>query len=83
MRNSYLKEIRNLWSHSRYPENLDVSELGLCDLRFFFGKNKVMAKALGSSAEDEVKENIHILSEKLRGNIGLLFSNCDPQETQR
>lgn len=43
--------------------------------RFFFGKNKVMALALGRTAEDEFKDDLHKLSKHLRGQTGLLFTN--------
>lgn len=59
MRNSKLKDVRSDWK----------------DSRFFFGKNKVMALALGKSAEDEVSEGLHKLSNVLRGQCGLLFTN--------
>ena len=32
------------------------------DSRFFLGKNKVMAKALGTTVEDEYKENLRQVS---------------------
>ncbi|KAM4876536.1 mRNA turnover protein 4 homolog [Thomomys bottae] len=59
MRNSKLKGIRNAWKHSR----------------MFFGKNKVMMVALGRSPSDEYKDNLHQVSKKLRGEVGLLFTN--------
>ncbi|KAI9143960.1 hypothetical protein BKA69DRAFT_1057373 [Paraphysoderma sedebokerense] len=64
MRNTYLKEVRTQWKHSR----------------FFFGKNKVMAKALGTTESDECKENLRQLSERLVGHVGLLFTNILPDE---
>ncbi|KAJ3226101.1 hypothetical protein HK099_005570 [Clydaea vesicula] len=63
MRNNYLKDVRNEWNTSR----------------FFFGKNKVMAKAFGNSPEDEYKSNISSLSARLVGNVGLLFTNSEPE----
>jgi mRNA turnover protein 4 len=59
MRNSKLKDIRTEWKHSR----------------FFFGKNKVMALALGRTKEEEYKENLHQISQRLKGSVGLLFTN--------
>ncbi|KAI5750418.1 mRNA turnover protein 4 homolog [Diaphorina citri] len=59
MRNSKLKDVRNDWK----------------DSRFFFGKNKVMAYALGKSQEDEIEKNIHVVSSALKGQCGLLFTN--------
>ncbi|KAG4097124.1 ribosomal protein L10-domain-containing protein [Neocallimastix lanati (nom. inval.)] len=66
MRNYYLKEVRNDWNTSR----------------FFFGKNKIMAKALGNTAEEEYKPNLSKLAERLVGNVGLLFTDASPKEIQ-
>jgi mRNA turnover protein 4 len=41
--------------------------------RFFIGKNRVMAKALGCTREEEQRENISELSSQLTGEVGLLF----------
>jgi mRNA turnover protein 4 len=46
--------------------------------RLFFGKTKVMAKALGTSPEDEYQPSTHQLSKFLVGNVGLLFTNREP-----
>ncbi|TVY75721.1 Ribosome assembly factor [Lachnellula suecica] len=62
MRNTYLKAVRN----------------ELSDCRIFFGKTKVMAKALGSTPENEYQENTRLLSPHLVGNVGLLFTNREP-----
>jgi mRNA turnover protein 4 len=43
--------------------------------RIFFGKTKVMAKALGSTDADEYLPNSSLLSKYLQGNVGLLFTN--------
>jgi mRNA turnover protein 4 len=64
MRNSKLKDIRNAWKHSW----------------MFFGKNKVMMVALGRSPSDEYKDNLHQVSKKLRGEVGLLFTNRTKEE---
>ncbi len=59
MRNSKIKDVRNMWKHSR----------------FFFGKNKVIAMALGKDRESEYRDGLHMLSRRLQGNVGLLFTN--------
>lgn len=64
MRNSKLKDLREDWKHSR----------------FFFGKNKVMMKALGKGPEDEYKENLHKVTKHLEGQKGLLFTNKSKDE---
>jgi mRNA turnover protein 4 len=46
MRNTYLKDVRN----------------ELSDSRLFFGKTKVMAKALGLNVQEEYMEGTHKLS---------------------
>ena len=43
--------------------------------RFFYGKNKVIAVALGKERESEYRDGLHMISRKLRGNVGLLFTN--------
>ncbi|XP_023325449.1 mRNA turnover protein 4 homolog [Eurytemora carolleeae] len=59
MRNNKLKDVREKWSHSK----------------FFIGKNRVVAKALGKTEEEEYNENLHKVSTLLRGECGLLFTN--------
>ncbi|XP_028663266.1 mRNA turnover protein 4 homolog [Erpetoichthys calabaricus] len=66
VRNSKLKVIRTAWKHSR----------------FFFGKNKVMMVALGKGCEDEYKDNLHKISKRLRGEVGLLFTNKTCEDVQ-
>ena len=51
--------------------------------RFFFGKNRVMAKALGETQEQEYHNNLSTLAQKLTGNVGLLFSNEAPEKVKR
>merc|ERR1719192_1313779 len=58
-RNNKLKEVREKWSHSK----------------FFIGKNRVIAKALGNCEAEEYNENLHKVSRLLRGECGLLFTN--------
>merc|ERR1712136_257356 len=50
---------RNKWKHSR----------------LFFGKNKVMALALGNSPQTEIMEGLHKLSKNLVNDVGVLFTN--------
>jgi len=45
------------------------------DSRFFFGKNNVMAIALGRSAEDEYRDGLHKISKRFVGQCGLMFTN--------
>ncbi|XP_052762816.1 mRNA turnover protein 4 homolog [Mya arenaria] len=64
MRNTYLKDIRLDWKHSR----------------FYFGKNKVMSLALGRTSSDEYRENLHNICTHLKGQTGLLFTNKTKDE---
>ncbi|KAJ4372653.1 mRNA turnover and ribosome assembly protein [Didymella sp. IMI 355093] len=64
MRNSYLKEVRAEFS----------------DSRFFFGKTKVMAKALGITPAEEHLTNLSELTKHLAGNVGLFFTNREPAD---
>ncbi|XP_059048132.1 mRNA turnover protein 4 homolog [Achroia grisella] len=61
MRNTKLKDLRNEWK----------------DSRFFFGKNKVMAIALGKTKSEEMEDQLNLLSRKLKGQCGLLMTNRD------
>lgn len=63
MRNTYLKDVRTQ----------------LSDSRLFFGKTKVMAKALGDSPATEPFPGTSLLSPHLTGAVGLLFTPRDPQ----
>ena len=68
MRNTYLKEIREDWKGKG---------------RFFMGKNKVMAKALGSTPEDEHQSDLHRVASKITGSIGLFFTDAEPDHVQK
>ncbi|KAH8705341.1 putative 60S acidic ribosomal protein P0 [Talaromyces proteolyticus] len=59
MRNTYLKDVRTEFSESR----------------LFFGKTKVMAVALGNTAETAFAENLDKLTPFLTGAVGLLFTS--------
>ncbi|EST09933.1 Ribosomal protein L10/acidic P0 [Kalmanozyma brasiliensis GHG001] len=64
MRNNYLKEVRDLWKGSK----------------IFFGKLKVLALALGMTEEEEVRTGISGISQRLSGDVGLLFTESSPAE---
>ncbi|KAJ8674869.1 hypothetical protein QAD02_010655 [Eretmocerus hayati] len=59
MRNSKLKDLRVEWKPSR----------------FFFGKNKIIALALGKTEETEIVDGASKLAAKLQGQCGLFFTN--------
>lgn len=64
MRNEKMKEVREQWKPSR----------------FFFGKNKVIAIALGTSKEEEVEDDLHKLANSLKGQCCLLFTDSTKDE---
>jgi len=59
MRNNSLKNVRNDWAGSK----------------MFLGKNKVMMYALGDSADTEIMQGVSVLTQRINGNCGLLFTN--------
>ncbi|KAI5465528.1 ribosomal protein L10-domain-containing protein [Mariannaea sp. PMI_226] len=59
MRNSYLKEVRR----------------ELSDSRLFFGKTKLMAKALGQTPAEAIAPGIDALSKYITGTVGLVLTN--------
>ncbi|KAI9313268.1 ribosomal protein L10-domain-containing protein [Dichotomocladium elegans] len=65
MRNTFLKEVRNEFKSNS---------------RFFLGKNRVMAKALGTTPEEEYKTNLSTVAQKLHSEVGLLFTD-EPVDT--
>ncbi|KAL8870664.1 MAG: hypothetical protein Q9174_003346 [Haloplaca sp. 1 TL-2023] len=65
MRNNYLKDVR-----------ADLAG----DSRIFFGKTRVMAKALGDSPSTEPHPSTSLLSPHLNGPCGLIFSSRTPSD---
>lgn len=59
MRNSYLKEVRHEMS----------------DSRIFFGKTKLMAKALGQTPAEAIAPGVEGLTKYLAGTVGLILTN--------
>lgn len=64
MRNAKMKALRELWK----------------DSRFFMGRTRIAQIAFGRTTEEEYAEGLAELSEKLRGTVGLLFTNRDHEE---
>ncbi|EGN98330.1 hypothetical protein SERLA73DRAFT_183279 [Serpula lacrymans var. lacrymans S7.3] len=65
MRNAHLKIVRKLWKDTA---------------RIFFGRGAVMAKALGTTLEEEHREGLHKLAKQIKGQVGLFFTDSEPQE---
>ncbi|KAL1406895.1 mRNA turnover and ribosome assembly protein [Vanrija albida] len=66
MRNEGLKDVRAQWRGTG---------------RFFFGKTRVMAKALGVSAETEYEEGIGAIGRQLKGQIGIFCTSHPVADT--
>ncbi|KAL8843214.1 MAG: hypothetical protein Q9176_002167 [Flavoplaca citrina] len=64
MRNNHLKDVRSQLAN---------------DSRVFFGKTRVMAKALGDSPSTEPYPGTCLLAAHISGPCGLIFSQRDPQ----
>jgi mRNA turnover protein 4 len=45
--------------------------------RLFLGKNKLLQVALGRTSEDEYSDNLHVLSAKLSGSVGILCTDIE------
>ncbi|KAJ7259586.1 ribosomal protein L10-domain-containing protein [Mycena haematopus] len=65
MRNTHLKTVRKLWKDTA---------------RIFFGRSAVMAKALGTTPEEEHRMGIHKLAKQIQGQVGVLFTDTEPDE---
>ncbi|KAG9018095.1 mRNA turnover and ribosome assembly protein [Tulasnella sp. 427] len=65
MRNAALKDVRQRWKGSG---------------RLFFGRAKVMAKALGTTPEEEHRPGLHAVGRRLGGPVGLFFTSTPPDE---
>ncbi|KDQ15022.1 hypothetical protein BOTBODRAFT_65689 [Botryobasidium botryosum FD-172 SS1] len=65
MRNSALKDVRERWKGTG---------------RMFFGRTAVMAKALGTTDAEEYKPGIHKLAQRIKGPVGIFFTDYSPQE---
>jgi len=59
MRNNHLKDVRH----------------ELSDSRLFFGKTKLMARALGQNPSEAIAPGIEDLTQHLTGTVGLLLTN--------
>lgn len=51
--------------------------------RFLFGKNRIMAHALGRTESEEIQPNLNELASKISGQCGLLFTNRKKEEVIR
>ena len=65
MRNNLLKDLRKEWR---------------ANSRFFFGKNRIMQIGLGRTKAEEVEVDLHKISKRLTGQVGLLFTETSKKE---
>jgi mRNA turnover protein 4 len=65
MRNTALKDVRERWKGSG---------------RIIYGRTTVMAKALGTTVEEERKPGLRHVAERLKGPVGLFFTDTPPDE---
>jgi mRNA turnover protein 4 len=66
-RTSNMKDVREAWA----------------DSRFFMGNNKVMQVALGRTAEEAWKPNLHRLAAFINGHCGLFFTNQPKSQVKK
>lgn len=71
----YLFEFENLTT-APFKETFAQLE----NSRFCLGKKKVVKLAFGNSEADEPHRNSHLLSQNLKGQVGLLFTNQKHQD---
>ena len=70
----YVFRVRNM--RNVFFKNLRTSTEG----RYFIGKNKVMALALGQTESSECVAGASLVARMLKGDRGLLFTNDDPEK---
>ncbi len=90
MRNTHLKIVRKLWKEC-VPHIISLPIFlaspiliqyypFLSSARMFFGRGAVMAKALGTTPEEEHRPGLHKLATQIKGQVGLLFTDSPPTE---
>jgi mRNA turnover protein 4 len=47
------------------------------------GSNKVLSVALGKTPADELRTNLSLVSERLMGQVGLLFTRMSKEQVRR
>ena len=91
MRNAHLKTVRKLWKECvlrsssltvrpSYPSYHSSHIASPSSARIFFGRGAVMAKALGTTPEEEHRPGLHKLAKQIKGQVGLLFTDSPPSE---
>lgn len=94
----FIKKIHDLVKEYKYVYSFtykNMTTLAMQSLRQYFrddkpkesvfllGKSTVMQVALGKDDKTEIKPNMSLLGETLRGNSGLFFSNREPEDINK
>lgn len=58
----------------------NLKTLTLSPRSIFFGRNRIMARAMGTTPASEVQPGLHTLASHLTGQTGLIFSSRTPDE---
>ena len=74
----YVFRCANLRNNTFKDLKADLSETS----RFFMGSNKVLQVALGKGPEDEQRDNLHKISEHVKGHAGLVFTNLTKEDLE-
>ena len=74
----YVFRCANLRNNTFKDLKADLSETS----RFFMGSNKVLQVALGKGPEDEQSDNLHKVSEHVKGHAGLVFTNLTKEDLE-
>ena len=53
---------------------------GALPIRFVLGSNGLLQVALGKSESDEYRPDLHLLSDRLKGQVGLFFTKLPREE---
>ncbi|VDK42767.1 unnamed protein product [Anisakis simplex] len=77
--NLFVFDVENM----RSTKFIEVRQKFKNNSRFFFGKNNVMALALGKDTSTEYAKQLHKVSNVLKGQCGLMFTNVDREEVIR
>jgi mRNA turnover protein 4 len=74
--NVYIVSVQNMRNKHQKLLRLSLAQSSL----FLFGRNRIMAIALGTSAESEPVTGTHVLAPHLAGQVGIVFSSLTRAE---
>ncbi|KAE9393288.1 hypothetical protein BT96DRAFT_1052022, partial [Gymnopus androsaceus JB14] len=62
---------------------LSFSSIILCSsVRIFFSRSALLAKALGTTPEEEHRMGMHKLAKLIESQVGILFTDTEPQDSE-